>query len=421
MKIARGRVQFETRQDLPLSANSLGATDWNRTGSWKYLEPFHRDLTPPCSDRCLADVDVVAMMRRVEAGRWEEAVRGVLPANPFPAVTGRLCPHPCTAPCNRKAHGGGIDVRAVEREVGDWKLRHRVRPVLPPEILPSVHVVGSGPAGLAAAVTLRTLGHPVVVHEAAEEAGGMLRWSAPAFRLPIDVVHAEIEWVKDLGVRIQTSTPVLRDDYEGFGPAVLALGLGRSRGLGIPGEDLPGVHDACRFLADLRRGERPDLGQRVAVIGGGNTALDAARSLLRLGAEPVVIYRRSEREMPAFREAVAEAREEGIPFRFHEVPVALEPAKGGGLLLTIRGTVPGEPDESGRPRVLPGPGGVTVIEVDAVVKALGEELSEELLPRGVEAKGGVLVVDDRWRTGRPGLFACGEAAPGGGRSVAESP
>jgi NADPH-dependent glutamate synthase beta subunit-like oxidoreductase len=420
MKIVDGRVRFEDRGDLPPTAASLGTTDGNLTGSWKYLEPFYRDGTPPCADRCLSGVDVVAMMRAVEAGRWDDAVRSVIAANPFPAVTGRVCPHPCMQPCNRKALGGGVNVRAVERRVGDWKLRHAVKPPLPEAVLPAVHVVGSGPAGLAAAVTLRRLGHPVVVHEAADQPGGLLRHGIPSFRLPIEVVRSEVEWVRDLGIRIQTGIRVLRDDYEAFGPTVLAFGLGRTRSLGIPGEDLPGVTDGIGVLAAVRRGERPDLGDRVAVIGGGNTALDVARTMLRFGAEPVVLYRRSAREMPAFKEEIAEAREEGIEIRFLTAPVAVEEDPAGGLRLTVVEMALGEPDASGRARPVVKAGTEEVLAVDSVVKALGETLDTSLLPDGVASDGGAIRTDGSWRTTRPGVWACGDATPDLGNTVGEA-
>ncbi len=420
MKTEKGRIRFEHLGDLPPTAISQASTDGNLTGSWKYLEPYYRNLTPPCADRCLTGIDVVAMMRAVEEGRWEDAVHSILAANPFPAVTGRVCPHPCMQPCNRKARGGGVNIRSVEREVGDWKLRHGVRPPLPKTVHPAVHVVGSGPAGLSAAVALRRLGHPVVVHEAAEEAGGLLRHGIPAFRLPAETVRAEVEWVRDLGIQVQTGTPVLPADYEGFGPTVLAFGLGRPRALGIPGEDLPGVLDGVVLLASIRRDEPPSLGERVAVIGGGNTALDVARSLLRLGAAPLVLYRRTAREMPAFKEEVEEAREEGIEFRFLTAPVGVALRKDGALDLTLVDMALGEPDASGRPRPVPKRGSEHVVTVDAIVKALGETLDPAVLPPGVASEGGTIRTEEGWRTGRPGVFACGDATPALGNTVGEA-
>lgn len=421
MKDRDGRVRFEHLGELPPTAASLGGTDWNRTGSWKYLAPSFLDRTAPCSDRCMTGIDVVTMMRLVEEGDWEGAVRAVLPANPFPSVTGRVCPHPCMQPCNRKARGGGIEVRAVERAVGDWKLARGIRPALPPADLPPIRVVGSGPAGLSAAVALRTLGHPVVVHETAPEPGGLLRYRIPGFRLPLEVVRAEVEWVRGLGVEIRAGAAVRREDLADGTPTILAFGLGRSRGLGIPGEELPGVLDGVALLAAARSGEAPRPGPRVAVIGGGDTALDVARTLLRLGSAPVVHYRRSLREMPAFREAIEEAREEGVEFRFLSAPLGIEAGVGGVLRLTLAAVELGEPDSSGRPRPLPRPGSETVLEVDAVVKALGETLDRELLPEGVASHGSAVVTDASFRTGRPGVFACGDAAPGaGGTGVGEA-
>jgi NADPH-dependent glutamate synthase beta subunit-like oxidoreductase len=415
-----GRIRFETREDLPPTAMSLGGTAWNQTGSWKFLSPVYENLTPPCSGVCLTQLDVVGMMRRVEAGDFDGAARLVLEVNPFPAVTGRVCPHPCEQPCNRKAFGGGISVRAVERQVGDHKLAHGVRPDLPRAVHPRVHVVGSGPAGLSAAVALRRLGHPVTVHEAAPEPGGLLRYGIPEYRLPTSVVRAEVEWVKGLGVEMRTGRRLSRAEIEALGPTILSVGVGRSRALGIPGEDLPGVHDGLRLLADIRRGEGVPLGATAAVIGGGNTALDVARSLLRLGTKPVVWYRRTAREMPALKAEVEEAREEGVAIEPLAAPVRVERAASGRLRLTLSRMELGAPDASGRARPVAKPGSEFSVEVDAVVKALGETLEEEVLPAGVSAEGGRVATEADWSTGRDAVYATGDCAGRLGATVSEA-
>lgn len=420
MKKEGRRIIFETREELPLTAMSLEGTDWNKTGSWKYLEPLYRNHKPPCSNRCLTGGDIVAMMRLVEEGRWDAAVQGMLRVNPFPAVTGRVCPHPCEQPCNRKAYGGGVSIRSVERQVGDHKLEKNIRPELPKAEHPKVHVVGSGPAGLSAAVALRRLGHPVIVHEAAAEAGGLLRYGIPAYRLPVGVIRSEIQWVQGLGVEFDTGHRMDSKEMSSLGPTILAFGLGSSRQLRIPGEDLPGVHDGLKLLTAIRAGEKVDPGQRVAVIGGGNTAMDVARSLLRMGSEPTIYYRRTKREMPAFKEEILQADEEGIPTRFLTAPVKVEESPGKGLILELIEMELGEPDASGRARPIPKEGSEFTVELDAVVKALGEGLDTDILPEGVAAERGCIVTDEAWRTERPDVFACGDAAGRLGYTVGEA-
>ncbi|MFO0934273.1 MAG: FAD-dependent oxidoreductase [Planctomycetota bacterium] len=420
MKDVNGRVTLETRADLPPTAISLGGTAWNRTGSWKFLEPFYKDLTPPCANACLTGLDVVAMMSAVEAGRWDDAARVVLDVNPFPSVTGRACPHPCEQPCNRKAYGGGVSIRAVERQVGDHKLAADVRPELPPAVHPRVHVVGSGPAGLSAAVALRRLGHPVTVHEAAPEAGGLLRYGIPAYRVPTEVVRAEVAWVRSLGIEVKTGHRLVRRELDALGPTILAVGFGRSRALGIPGEDLPGVHDGLPLLAAVRRGEPVRLGATAAVIGGGNTALDVVRSLKRLGTAGTVFYRRTAREMPAFRHEVEEAKEEGIAFEFLVAPERIEPAPGGRLRLTLVRMELGPKDASGRAKPVRKPGSEFTVEVDAVVKALGEVLDEEALPEGLATADGRITTDEGGRAGEGLRFAAGDCAGRLGATVSEA-
>jgi len=276
MKETNGRIQFERTQDLPPTAMSLGGTAWNRTGSWKFLSPAYQNLTPPCSHACLTDMDVVSMMRSVEAGDWDQAARAVLDVNPFPSITGRTCPHPCETPCNRKAYGGGISVRAVERQVGDHKLTHQVRPELPTTTFERVHVVGAGPAGLSAAVALRRLGHPVTVHGTPPAAGGLLTCGGAADGLPTDVVRAEFAWVAGLGVEFEPAGRFTREEIEALGPTIVSFGSPAATADGgtvaSPARSAPvGGGDAASV--DAWGGE----GDGTWAGGGGGTAEAAAR------------------------------------------------------------------------------------------------------------------------------------------------
>lgn len=420
MKVQNGKHIIEFREELPPTAMSFGGTAWNRTGSWKYLEPYYQDLTPPCAARCLTGIDIVQVMRAVDRDDWEGAAREVLRVNPFPAITGRVCPRPCEQPCNRKAYGGAISIRAVERRIGDWKIAQGLRPNLPAATGPTVHIVGSGPAGLSAAYTLTLLGHPVVVHETAAEAGGLLRFGIPGYRLPADVVKAEVRWLAGLGVRFETGKKLGAADIERLGPTIIAVGYSRSRKLGAPGEESPGVHDGVQILAAIRMGLKVDLGRDIAVIGGGNTAVDVARSLLRLGAKPAIYYRRSAKEMPAFKEEIEQAEEEGLPIRFLVAPTRVEALPSGKVRLHLVENELGKPDASGRAQPVPKPGSDFSVDLDAVVKALGEQLDQSLLPPGVVAKDGVVATGDLWETGRADVFAAGDCAGRFGNTVSEA-
>ncbi len=403
MKTQNGRIRFEVREDLPPTAMSLAGTEWNLTGSWKFLEPGYLDMTPPCSNVCLTRMDVVAMMRAVEEGRLDDAVKGVLEVNPFPSITGRLCPHPCEQPCNRKAYGGGISVRAVERLVGDHKLATGIRPDLLPPVRARVHVVGSGPAGLSAAVYLRALGHPVTIHEEADEAGGILRYGVPGYRLPLDILRAEVCWVEGLGVEIETGKRLSRKALADLGPTILCSGYARSRPLGIPGEDGAGVLDGRALLAAVRRGVEVRAGRRAAVVGDGWAAMDVARTLVRCGTSAVVCCPRSAREATASRDDVDAAKAEGVEILFDARPARIE-VEGSGLRLVLE----------------PAKGLAASLDVDAVVNAGGTDLDGDALPPGVRAEADHVATDEAGWTGSGDVFASGEAAGRLGHTASEA-
>ena len=417
MKIEKGKVVFDSEEDLPPLTMSLSTTSWNRTGSWKYLEPFYQDLTPPCVDSCKVGNDIVTFMRLIDEGRYEEAARGILQHNPFPATLGRVCPHPCESPCNRKEMGGPIAIQSAERFLGDYAIEHDLMPVLPEATKPHVTVVGSGPAGLTAAYFLRVLGHPVTIAEADSKPGGLLWTGIPPYRLPREVLEKELDRIRKMGVEFRFGVRVGQDVpveqlLAQSGAVVLAIGQTQTRALGIPGEDHRQVFDGIRLLHWIHEGRTPDVGQRVIVIGGGNTALDCARSLLRAGKDVTILYRRSRAEMPAFPEEIAEALEEGIRIEFLAAPVRVI-AEGEALtgIECIRMKLV-EADPGGRPKPVPQPGTEFIMPCDTIVKALGEVLNIEDLPDTMRRIGRVHSIDSM--TEMSGLFACGDCLGHGG-------
>ncbi|MDX1674610.1 MAG: FAD-dependent oxidoreductase, partial [Longimicrobiales bacterium] len=286
-----------------------------------------------------------------------------------------------------------------------------------------VGVVGAGPAGLSAAYHLARLGYPVTVYDEAEEAGGMLRQGIPPYRLPREVLDRQIERYAALGIEfrlgVRLEGDLARRELEPYDAVFLATGAHRNRPLGIPGEDGPGVLAGLDFLKAVNRGERPDIGHRVAVIGGGNTAMDCARTALRLGSEPVVVYRRTREEMPAIDQEVVEAMAEGIEFVFLAAPESFRHRDGRLVGMHVTRMELGEPDESGRRRPVPVRDGGFGIEVDTVLTAIGEETELDVLPAELEAEWGAVSVDATGATSAPAFFAGGDLA-GEERTVADA-
>jgi NADPH-dependent glutamate synthase beta subunit-like oxidoreductase len=406
----------------PLIAVSNRSTLVNRTGSWKYIRPQYRDGVAPCNARCPTGVDVEGYMNLLREGRTAEAAELLLRENPIPAITGRVCHHPCEASCNRAQFDEPVAIHLVERELGD-----RVLAAPPPVFARTrperIAVVGSGPAGLACAYHLARLGYGVTVLDEAAEAGGMLRQGIPSYRLPRAVLDRQIEWLRGAGIEFQCNTRVegeagraLLEDYDAV---FLAPGAHRGKPLGTADEDGPGVVAGLEFLKAVNRGERPEIGTRVVVVGGGNTALDCARTALRLGAAPTVVYRRTRHEMPAIPAEVEEALHEGIAFEFLANPRAFHRRDGRLIGVECERMELGEPDASGRRRPVVAEHGAFSIPVDTVFTAIGEDAELDVLPGEIRAERGSLVVDELGATDTAGFFAGGDAA-GSERTVADA-
>ncbi|HEY8472589.1 MAG TPA: NAD(P)-binding protein [Natronosporangium sp.] len=386
-----------------------GSSLANRTGAWRSERPVYRDLLPPCNDACPAGENAQAWLQHAKHGRYEQAWRQLLVDNPFPAVMGRVCYHPCQTACNRAKLDQEVEISAVERFLGDEAIRHGW--TVPGPTARSgkrVLVVGAGPAGLSAAYQLRRFGHDVVVCDAGDRPGGMLRYGIPAYRLPRDVLDAEIDRIATLGIKLELRHPVTDlagvVSAEGFDAVFLGIGAQLSRNAYLPAGDAARVLDALRLLRGVASDNPPLLGRRVVVYGGGNTAMDAARTARRLGAtDALVVYRRTRDRMPAHDVEVAEAIEEGIRFRWLS-----SIAYAGAGSITVERM---ELDETGFPR----PTGETEqLPADAVVLAIGQDVDRSLLATvaGIEVADGVVQVGPDLATGAPGVFAGGDMVPG---------
>ena len=387
----------------------VGSSLANKTGSWRTERPVYVDRLPPCNDACPAGEDIQRWLYLAEDGSYESAWREILRVNPFPAVMGRACFHPCQTACNRATIDEAVGINAIERFLGDRALAEGWLPdPVPPRSRRRVLVVGSGPGGMTAAYHLRRLGHDVVVCESSPLPGGMMRYGIPAYRLPREVVAAEIERIVDLGVEIRCGEPV--DDLEaalesgGFDAAFLAVGAQRGRHADIPAGDSARILDAVDLLRDPDSTETPSLGRRVTVYGGGDTAMDAARTARRLGAEEtVVVYRRTREQMPANLEEVAEAAAEGVRLKWLATIV-----NDDGGKLTIERM---ELDESGFPRPT---GQFEELRTDALVLALGQEADLSLVASmpDVRPEDGLIPVSPELMSARPGVFAGGDMVAG---------
>ena len=389
----------------------VGSSRANHTGSWRDERAVYVDRMPPCNDACPAGENVQAWLYEAEEGDggYERAWRKLTEDNPFPAIMGRVCYHPCETACNRGQLDEAVGIHAVERFLGDEAIRRGWR-FDPPAAAPSgkrVLVVGAGPSGLAAAYHLTRLGHAVTIREAGAKPGGMMRYGIPRYRLPREVLDAEVERILALGAELELGRRVGNAATEladgGFDAAFLAVGAHIGRRAYVPAGEAARIVDAVSLLQGLEEGERPLLGRRVAVYGGGDTAMDAARTAKRLGAsDAVVVYRRSRERMPAHAFEVAEAEEEGVEMRWLETVRSFD---GGVLELEKM-----ELDESGFPRPT---GEIETLAADSLVLALGQESDLSLLEGvdGIEAEDGVVRVGPNMMTGHPGIFAGGDMVP----------
>jgi NADH-quinone oxidoreductase subunit F len=371
----------------------------------------------PCSHTCPAGVDVPRYVRLINQGDYDGALAVIREKIPFPSVCGYVCIHPCESKCRRALLDEAVSIRALKRFAADNAGKDTAEPVVAPASGKRVAVIGSGPAGLTAAYYLAKLGgHAVTVFEALPEAGGMMRVGIPRYRLPADVLDAEIEAIRRVGVEIKTNSRVdsvasLRE--QGYDAVFIALGAHAGTPMRVPGEDTPGVMDCVSLLRDVSLGKKVSLGKRVAVVGGGNAAIDASRTARRLGAREVVIfYRRTRDEMPAADEEIKEALDEGVSIEFLAAPSRIWRDNGHLKMDCVRMKL-GDIDESGRRRPEPLAGSGFKGEFDAIIAAIGQrpEIPEGMGP-AVSGRGTVSVDTDTLATDLEGVFAGGDVVSG---------
>ncbi len=373
-------------------------------------------LVPPCQAACPLHMDIREYVDLLAQGRTMEALHVIRKDNPFPAICAHVCTHPCEEACRRGEVDKPIAIRALKRFAVEFGGDRMTQVEARTQHCDKIAIIGSGPAGLACAYYLRRLGYPVTVFEAQSELGGMLRVGIPQYRLPREVLDTEVQRLTQMGVEIRTDTRVVSLDLLfdiGYKAVFVTIGAHQSLRMGIEGEESPGVIDGATFLREVNLGLRPSLGERVAVVGGGNVAIDAARTAVRLGARKVtILYRRSRGEMPADPEEIQQAEEEGIEILFLAAPTRVG-RENGRLKVTCIKMELGEPDASGRRQPLPVKDSESTLEFDALVTAIGQSPQTPDDFRLRIGKGSTIQVDPvTLTTNRPGVFAGGDAVTG---------
>ena len=379
------------------------------TGALRSQRPEYVDFLPPCNNACPAGENIQAWLALAQGGDFEGAWRELVRDNPLPSIHGRVCYHPCEDVCNRAFTDSAVSIHAVERYLGDLALAKGWQFETPETVSgKKILIIGAGPSGLSAAYHLTKLGHEVEIREAGPVAGGMIHFGIPAYRMPRDELQAEIDRIENMGVKITLNHRVedvlIEKDEDGFDAVFVAVGAHISKKIDIPNRDAGKILDAVSFLSSTKQGEAPKLGRRVAIYGGGNTAMDAARTAKRLGVdEAMIIYRRDRTSMPAHDFEADEALEEGVVINWLRTIKEIDRSTFKVEIMEL--------DETGRPQPT---GKFETLEADSLILALGQDTDTGFLEKvpGIEFEWDhTVIVDDNMMTGHDGIFAGGDMVP----------
>jgi formate dehydrogenase major subunit len=410
------------RDGMVIDVDSERVRAARKTGLELLLSDHNADCKPPCHKMCPAHADVQGYVGAIANEDYEASLEILRKKIPLPGSLGRVCPHPCEEDCRRARVEAPISIRNLKRWVADWEMEHGVvLPELQPFSGKRVAIVGGGPAGLTAAYYLRCKGHGSVIYDQMPALGGMLRYGIPEYRLPKEVLDWEIEQIVKMGEIEARCDQALGRDFtvaqleQEYDAVILAIGAWKAKGLRVEGEDHPRVFGGIDYLREVALGQDVDLGRRVVVVGGGNTAIDAARTAVRQGADVTLVYRRTRNEMPAEAEEIHDAEEEGVKYEFLVAPTGLR-FDGDRLVgMECQRMELGEPDASGRRRPVPVEGSDFLLEADAVIKAIGQDIEPGVI-------GDDLVDQTKWhtvnvhkptfRTSRDKVFAAGDLVSG---------
>jgi len=406
------------RKEMPVTALSIPTVgSAGKTGFWRDFRPVKFELVSPCTYDCPAGNRLPQIFEKIRDGKHEEAGKILLETNPFPSITGRVCPHFCEKNCSRKEFDQAIAIRSIERFLGDSILEMKGESEfhgISMELDKRIGIIGSGPTGLSAGYYLRKLGYKVTIIEREKRLGGMLTYGIPSYRLPKKIVEKELTALTKLGIKTETGKAIGKDvDFEGirkeFDAVLLATGAWAEKEIGISGEEL--MISGLGFLKEVSEGLSTPPGETIAVIGGGNVSVDVARTLKRLGAKPTIVYRRTENEMPAINEEIIKAEEDGVAFRFLTQPIDVMETNGKIVIRCVKMRL-GEPDASGRRRPIAITDSEFILRFDAAIKATGEKPDVTWIPQMFLNEHGWILADSVTGVVKDNVFAAGDVLSG---------